>query len=51
MAIGLGALAFLLRFFGSVGDGVAVALLLGNCAVPLLDRLSQRRAGRLGGSI
>jgi electron transport complex protein RnfD len=41
--IGLGFLTFLLRFYGSLGDGVAVAILLGNCAVPLLDRLMRRR--------
>jgi electron transport complex protein RnfD len=41
--IGLGILTFLLRFYGSLGDGVAVAILLGNCAVPLLDRLVRRR--------
>jgi len=34
---------FLLRFYGSLGDGVAVAILLGNCTVPLLDRLVRRR--------
>jgi Na+-translocating ferredoxin:NAD+ oxidoreductase subunit D len=41
--IGLGVLTFFLRFFGTLGDGVAVSILLGNCAVPLLDKLTQRR--------
>ena len=41
--IGLGILTFLLRFYGTLGDGVAVAILLGNCAVPFLDRLVRRR--------
>jgi electron transport complex protein RnfD len=41
--IGLGVLTFFLRFYGSLGDGVAVSLLLGNCAVPLLDRVMQQR--------
>jgi Na+-translocating ferredoxin:NAD+ oxidoreductase subunit D len=41
--IGLGVLTFFMRFFGTLGDGVAVSILLGNCAVPLLDRLTQRR--------
>ena len=41
--IGLGFLTFLLRFYGSLGDGVAVSVILGNCAVPLLDRLVQQR--------
>jgi len=40
---GLGLLTFLLRFYGSLGDGVAVSILLGNCAVPLLDTLLQQR--------
>ena len=42
-AAGLGVLTFFLRFFGSLGDGVAVAILLGNCAVPFIDKLTQRR--------
>lgn len=42
--IGLGLLTFLLRFYGSLGDGVAVSILLGNCAVPLLDMLLRQRA-------
>jgi electron transport complex protein RnfD len=51
-AIGLGVLTFLLRFYGSLGDGVAVAILLGNCAVPLLDRLSRVRVpASAGGGI
>jgi electron transport complex protein RnfD len=41
--IGLGFLTFILRFYGSLGDGVAVSILLGNCAVPLLDRFLQQR--------
>jgi electron transport complex protein RnfD len=41
--IGLGALTFFLRFFGSLGDGVAASIILGNCAVPLLDRWTSRR--------
>jgi electron transport complex protein RnfD len=42
--IGLGLLTFLLRFYGALGDGVAVSILLGNCTVPFLDRLLQPRA-------
>jgi electron transport complex protein RnfD len=45
-ATALGVLTFLTRFFGSLGDGVAVAILLGNCTVPLLDRLAHRHAPR-----
>ncbi|HEY9595364.1 MAG TPA: RnfABCDGE type electron transport complex subunit D [Spirochaetia bacterium] len=44
----LGVLTFVTRFFGSLGDGVAVAILLGNCAVPLIDRVSQRRVVNAG---
>ena len=42
--IGLGLLTFLLRFYGSLGDGVAVSIVLGNCAVPLIDKLVQQHA-------
>jgi electron transport complex protein RnfD len=42
-AVGLGVLTFFLRFFGSLGDGVAVAIVLGNCAVPFIDKITQRR--------
>jgi electron transport complex protein RnfD len=38
LGAGLGVLTFLLRFFGSLGDGVAASIILGNCVVPLLDR-------------
>jgi electron transport complex protein RnfD len=41
---GLGLLTFLLRYYGSLGDGVAVSILLGNCVVPLIDRFFQRHA-------
>jgi Na+-translocating ferredoxin:NAD+ oxidoreductase RnfD subunit len=34
----LGALCFVMRFFGSLGDGVVIAIVLGNCLVPLIDR-------------
>jgi electron transport complex protein RnfD len=47
-AVGLGILTFFLRFFGSLGDGVAVAIVLGNCTVPLIDKLTQRRLGQAG---
>jgi electron transport complex protein RnfD len=49
----LGVLTFALRYYGSLGDGVAVSILLGNCAVPLIDRHLRQRAtapqrGRIG---
>ncbi len=40
----LGVLTFFTRTFGSLGDGVAVAIILGNCVTPLLDRWTQARA-------
>jgi Na+-translocating ferredoxin:NAD+ oxidoreductase subunit D len=44
----LGVLTFILRFFGSLGDGVAASIVLGNCVVPLIDRGLQRRPGAPG---
>lgn len=41
--IGLGVLAFVMRFYGSLGDGIPVALVMGNCFVPLIDRATPRR--------
>lgn len=38
---GTGCLAFLLRFYGSIPDGAALAVLLMNCVVPLLDRFTR----------
>ena len=45
--ISLGVLAFVMRFFGSLGDGVAVAIVLGNCVVPLIDSRFDGRATAL----
>ncbi len=42
--VGLGALTFLLRYFGALGDGVVASIALGNAFVPLLDKLTRRRA-------
>ncbi len=39
----LGILTFFLRSFGSLGDGVPLAILLGNCLSPLIDRLTRPR--------
>jgi electron transport complex protein RnfD len=41
--IGLGVLSFFMRYYGSLGDGVAPSIILGNCAAPLLDRWELRR--------
>ncbi len=41
--IWLGVLTFFLRFFGSLGDGVAASIVIGNCVVPVLDRWTSRR--------
>jgi electron transport complex protein RnfD len=35
----LGALTFLLRFYGSLAEGVSLAIIVMNCGVPLLDSL------------
>jgi electron transport complex protein RnfD len=40
---GLGLLTFLLRFYGSAADGVPLAIILGNCFVPLIDILTRPR--------
>ncbi len=45
---GLGGFAFLLRFHGSLGDGSALALLLADCTVPLLDRWTRPARARQG---
>jgi electron transport complex protein RnfD len=39
----IGALAFLLRFHGSAAEGIGLAVLLGNCLAPLLDRWTRPR--------
>ncbi|HVO39485.1 MAG TPA: RnfABCDGE type electron transport complex subunit D [Spirochaetia bacterium] len=39
----LGVLLFFLRYFGALGDGVPLAIVLGNCLVPLIDRLTVLR--------
>ncbi len=44
--VGIGGLAFLLRFFGSTAEGVGVAVLLANCAVPFLDGKRHLRPAR-----
>ncbi|CAG0989621.1 Ion-translocating oxidoreductase complex subunit D [Burkholderiales bacterium] len=38
---GVGMLAYLIRAFGGYPDGVAFAVLLGNCCVPLIDMLTR----------
>jgi electron transport complex protein RnfD len=43
LGISLGVLTFFLRFFGSLGDGTAAAIVLGNCLSPLLDQWTSRR--------
>ncbi len=39
----VGALAWLLRFFGSAPEGIGLAVLLANCFAPLLDRWTRAR--------
>ena len=45
LGISLGALTFLMRYFGSWGDGAAAAIVLGNCLTPLLDQWTSHRPG------
>ena len=47
----LGVLSFFLRYFGTVGDGVPLAIVLGNCLVPLIDKLTQPRVGSPGKAV
>jgi electron transport complex protein RnfD len=49
LGAGLGVLTFFLRFFGSLGDGVAASIILGNCAAPLLDRWASRSTAAAAG--
>ena len=44
--LGVGALVFAIRAAGSHPDGVAFAVLLGNLATPVLDRLRATRSGQ-----
>ncbi len=44
----LGILTFFLRYFGTLGDGVPLAILLGNCLAPLIDRFTQPRVRSTG---
>ena len=43
LGVVLGILTFFMRFFGSLGDGVAASVVLGNCVAPLLDQWTSRR--------
>lgn len=43
-AVGIGALVVLIRVWGGLPEGVMYAILLGNAATPLLERVSQPRA-------
>ncbi len=46
--VSLGVLTFFLRYFGSPGDGVPLAIILGNCLTPLIDKLTQPRIDSAG---
>lgn len=43
-ALGVGALAMIIRKYSSWPDGFAFSILLANCFVPLLERIGQKRA-------
>jgi Na+-translocating ferredoxin:NAD+ oxidoreductase subunit D len=44
--LGIGAIVFLLRSFGSAPEGSAFAVILMNCAVPAIDGLKNKARGR-----
>jgi len=44
----LGVISFFLRYFGTLGDGVPLAILLGNCLSPIIDRFTQPRVSSRG---
>ena len=48
LAASLGVLTFFLRYFGTLGDGVPLAILLGNAVAPLIDRFTQPRVRSAG---
>lgn len=44
--VGIGVIAMLIRYFGSYPEGVSFAILIMNCATPLLNKLKPVRFGR-----
>lgn len=44
--IGIGLIVMMIRYFGSYPEGMSFAILIMNCAVPLIDRIHQKKYGR-----
>jgi len=44
--VGIGFIVMMIRYFGSYPEGMSFALLIMNCAVPLLDKFHQNKYGR-----
>ncbi|MCF0164005.1 MAG: RnfABCDGE type electron transport complex subunit D [Bacteroidales bacterium] len=44
--VGIGVLTVLIRYFGSYPEGVSFAILIMNCAVPLLNKIKPTRFGK-----
>lgn len=44
--VGIGIIVMMIRYFGSYPEGVSFAILIMNCAVPLLNKIHQKKYGR-----
>ncbi|MDO5321043.1 MAG: RnfABCDGE type electron transport complex subunit D [Bacteroidia bacterium] len=44
--IGIGVIVMMIRYFGSYPEGMSFAILIMNCAVPLLNKIHQKKYGR-----
>ncbi|MCQ2182927.1 MAG: RnfABCDGE type electron transport complex subunit D [Bacteroidales bacterium] len=44
--VGIGVIVMMIRYFGSYPEGMSFAILIMNCAVPLLDKFHQKKYGR-----
>ena len=44
--VGIGVIVMMIRYFGSYPEGMSFAILIMNCAVPLLNKFHQKKYGR-----
>lgn len=44
--VGIGIIVMMIRYFGAYPEGMSFAILIMNCAVPLLNRIHQKKYGR-----
>lgn len=44
--IGIGIIVMMIRYFGAYPEGMSFAILIMNCAVPLLNKIHQKKYGR-----